>query len=810
MHKTQKATKNHKLIKACDIPTSWCDPCSEKGEKIAADKMCKDCEEALCSSCITQHKSQKATKKHELQELTLLISALRTCDPCAETENEVVAVKYCEECEEYYCNKCTEMHLVPKITRKHKLVDAKLANTIGNEISQLKGKESDKEQWTEVKKEEVVMSIPCKTKSAPGKPIRRDVKSDSVTVHWSRPDNFGASSVFQIRFKETGSKWIFYHEQPDTGCVTIGNLQADTTYKFQVRAVTDDIEGPYSEESDDIRTQTSLASRLLKDSKLSKDGQPGIYQLHITENTNARNTDAKTRKFELGSRPNLNQNEKTILLVGATGTGKSTLVDGIVNYVTGVNWKDHFRFSLVDLEQEEQNKNQAVSQTEWITCYTINPEEGSRLTYRLKIIDTPGFGDTRGLDRDHEIMRQIRELFHAKGDQGVVYIDAVCFLVKAPDARLTAVQKYIFNAILSLFGQDIAENICTLITFADGKNPPVLSAMKEAALPFVASYVFNNSGLLASNDENEASLAPMFWEMGMKSFRKFFDSLENMPTKSLQQTKEVLRQREKMEVTVQNLQPQVDAGLSKFHELNVEIEIVKRHEADIKDNKDFEFEVPQTKHVKTELPKGQHVTNCTICHVTCHENCAFSNDSDKKRCCAMNSEGYCTMCSGKCFWEQHANTPYIFTFITEMVKQKYSDKEQRYKRAGEGKITHEQVVARMKAELADLDEAIQVMMDIVNNCNNRLKEIALRPNPLTMVEHIDLMIESEKLEKKDGYQSRIGELQKYRKRAEIGKDVHKLRQKLATTAGPIQREKEPWKEQEDGKGFTHFFKKIFR
>lgn len=45
--------------------------------------------------------------------------------------------------------------------------------------------------------------------------------------------------------------------------------------------------------------------------------------------------------------------EKTIMLVGATGSGKSTLVDGIVNYVMGVSFDDPFRFTLVQLEEEE-------------------------------------------------------------------------------------------------------------------------------------------------------------------------------------------------------------------------------------------------------------------------------------------------------------------------------------------------------------------------------------------------------------------------------------------------------------------------
>lgn len=49
-------------------------------------------------------------------------------------------------------------------------------------------------------------------------------------------------------------------------------------------------------------------------------------------------------------------NDKTIMLVGATGSGKSTLIDGFANYLFGVNWEDNFRFTLVDLEHEEKRR----------------------------------------------------------------------------------------------------------------------------------------------------------------------------------------------------------------------------------------------------------------------------------------------------------------------------------------------------------------------------------------------------------------------------------------------------------------------
>lgn len=48
------------------------------------------------------------------------------------------------------------------------------------------------------------------------------------------------------------------------------------------------------------------------------------------------------------------------MLVGVTGTGKSTLVDGIVNFVMGVSFDDPFRFTLVQLEEEEKKSHNQV------------------------------------------------------------------------------------------------------------------------------------------------------------------------------------------------------------------------------------------------------------------------------------------------------------------------------------------------------------------------------------------------------------------------------------------------------------------
>lgn len=48
------------------------------------------------------------------------------------------------------------------------------------------------------------------------------------------------------------------------------------------------------------------------------------------------------------------------MLVGSTGSGKSTLVDGIANYITGVSFEDPFRFKMVTLENDEEKTHNQV------------------------------------------------------------------------------------------------------------------------------------------------------------------------------------------------------------------------------------------------------------------------------------------------------------------------------------------------------------------------------------------------------------------------------------------------------------------
>lgn len=446
--------------------------------------------------------------------------------------------------------------------------------------------------------------------------------------------------------------------------------------------------------------------------------------------------------------------------------------------------------------------------------YKIYPTIGSRIRYTLNIIDTPGFGDTRGIERDNAIVDQIRELFSSQGDRGVLYIDAVCFIVRAPDARLTTEQTYIFSSIMSLFGKDIKENICTLVTFADGAEPAVLASLNESGLPFGSLFNFNNSALFAQNKKaKNNSFSSMFWNMGCKSFEFFFIHISQLKTKSLCQTNDVLEEREQLKTMISNIQPQITAGLSKLSELDQQLVLFKKCKDEIANNQNFEYTVDETRQDMVSLPQGQHVTNCTNCNVTCHDQCTIADDDEKRNCSAMDSFGNCKICDKNCEWLLHKNTPFVFKYVTITETRTYADMKQKYEKAVGQTLTHENYIAQLTHDVEDLFDGIKTKMSKINRCKTRLKEIALNPHILSEIEHIDLMIESEQKDKQPGYLHRVHMLKQVRKKALVGEDVEKLsknfelkRKDIKKTTGKSFRHRKCFKNTRTGVGSSEFVK----
>ncbi|XP_056453803.1 uncharacterized protein LOC130388360 [Gadus chalcogrammus] len=634
--------------------------------------------------------------------------------------------------------------------------------------------------------------------SSPPEKLQVECYSTELSVSWEKPTELGRgveTKQYILEYAETSpemnpeeciwSKPIFTANDSQLVKVIPG-LQPSTRYTVRVRCDCG-VSGLGKEASVVVCTKKvsdKLATSIKALSKVIESGSPSVFKLPLKQN-HIGIDGCKSYTFgEDSVRPN-----RTLMFLGVTGSGKSTLINGMINYILGIDWEDSFRFKLID---EDQSKSQAESQTSEVTTYKINHQDGFQVPYSLTLVDTPGFGDTRGIERDRAITEQIRTLFTS--EKGVREMDAICFVIQASQARLTPTQKYVIDSVLSIFGKDVAENICILVTFADGQLPPVLAAINAANIPcpktdrgLPVHHKFNNSALFAeinsfsdiadqdskSSKNQTPNFDAMFWKMGASSMEAFFAALGQVTTKSLQLTKEVLNERKQLEVSVEGIQAQIRASLAKLEEIRSTKQQIEKHNADIICNENFEFEVEISKSVHREVAKeGEFITNCQQCSVTCHYPCFIADDNKKSDCSAMK-DGQCMVCPGTCNWNVHFNQKYRWDYVIEKQRTTIKEVKEKYEKATKAKISVEELIEHLEEDVAMLQDVIMSLIDTSSHSIARLKEIALRPDPLSTPEYIDLLIKGEKSEAKEGYPARIESLEKIKENAQIMAKVSK-------------------------------------
>ena len=178
-----------------------------------------------------------------------------------------------------------------------------------------------------------------------------------------------------------------------------------------------------------------------------------------------------------------------------------------------------------------------------------------------------------------------------------------------------------------------------------------------------------------------------------------------------------------------------------------------------------------------KIPQPKAVTStCLVCSYTCHANCGIPNDDEKNNCSAMTN-GYCTVCPQKCHWQKHANLPYRFEYYTENEVRTDHNLKKQHESAKTSKEQVKEMIQRNEHMLQQLQVEVFSLIKDVAKSIERLNDIALKPNPLTEIEYIDILIQSEKSDAKSGWQRRVEKYQKLRKEAEILKKIPDMRMK---------------------------------
>ncbi|KAI2667888.1 Stonustoxin subunit alpha [Labeo rohita] len=637
---------------------------------------------------------------------------------------------------------------------------------------------------------------PC---APPGAPTIKQVESETATVVWDVPTSVGEDVLitgYVLEFRECAKdqenekSWKSV-KSTNREC-TLEGLKQDKDYTVRVYANcgNDGVSLPspetvFSASFKGKESNKDGSGLFLTQSSRIKRGNPSVYSLVLHQKT-AENVSFNQYVF---GRKVEDVKNKVILLLGSTGAGKTTLINVMANYVLGIKWQDAYRFKLIN---EVTNRTQAESQTSIVSSFELYNQPGFEIPYSLTIVDTPGFGDTRGIAHDKLITEQIKSFLCSP--LGIDHIDAICFVVQASLARLSANQKYIFDSVLSIFGKDIAENILVLVTFADGKDIPVLEAIKAADLPCQKNkkgqpthFKFNNSAVYAdkkivqpttsdndSDDDNEDDggdkLTELVWEKTFKQMKAFFKTLGTIESKDLTLTIKVLEERERLEKAMASLTPQITAGLSKLTEIKKFKQCLESESDSMAQNENFEQEVEVMKANRT--PVNCFTMNCNTCFFTCHSNC-FLPAEDAVQTCAVMENDHCIICPENCHYSAHSRENFMWTYETKKETKTIKELKDNFMAAKGKFMDTKQMLDALENEFNVIEDKLMKLIKLSSDCLRRLDEIALKPKSLSTAEYLEILIKTEKEEKSPGFEDRIAGLEKMKQETLILEKIAK-------------------------------------
>ncbi|XP_016112848.1 uncharacterized protein [Sinocyclocheilus grahami] len=497
-------------------------------------------------------------------------------------------------------------------------------------------------------------------------------------------------------------------------------------------------------------------------------GPPKRYRLHTERNV--LDEYGKVRKFTFGKKDGSKIN-KIVLLVGETGVGKTTLINSMVNYLLGVRFEDEIWYEIT----EEAARDQSESQTSEITMYEVFP---GKSPMALTIIDTPGYGDTRGLDKDLEVAENLATLFQS--NDGVREVDAVCFVIEASKNRLSDRQHYIISSILSLFGRDIVNNIVFLITHSDGLPPKnVIGAINKARIPCrrdksaePVHFLFNNRQAEARHTrECHIRAQRDAWEDSVEETNKFLQSLNEINRCCLELTSDVLMERIRFEAFICNLQLRVqEKELKKSEKLQIQ-EAMRKNRGKIEERRNFAI----TKTVKVKVPieskswKHRKATTCTVCEENCHEfNCWWGANPSK---CEVMKNGFCTVCTGKCHHSKHVKENKKYFIRTSSMTIEFDNYKNKYEKAQEDSRRFSVIMDDIDKDLKEIEDQKSNLLTEAYQTINNLSQIALKSDSAFTLQHLDFFIPRVREAGKEDWLRELEEMRRKAEADEANKDA---------------------------------------
>lgn len=419
-----------------------------------------------------------------------------------------------------------------------------------------------------------------------------------------------------------------------------------------------------------------------------------------------------------------------ILILGQTGVGKSTWINGFVNYLQyltldealqeneAFRWIIPFAFQVNDVndkgeyeavkvkvgfnESEEAASNSAIAEKDGISGASSTQatavhrvKDGETI---IRLIDTPGIGDTEGSESDKKNMADILSVLRSYKD-----IHGILILLKPNDQKLNLMFKFCVQELLTNLHRDAARNIVFGFTNTRGTNykpgdtfgplTELLNQHKETVdikLDKGHVYCFDSESFrflaaqktcnhtIGNLEENRTS-----WQMSVKESRRLIDYFQTLPPHNVRNTVNLYETRYRI---VSLTKPMADIAAAIEATIRINEDDIRDLQQSNTRQEDLEKRLRTRVKTLTAVRVERPLTTCadkacveywdsgtkgkdgksilstkykSLCHSPCYlEGVALENigDAALKSCWAMAYGDVCRRCSHP--WNTHLHINY--------------------------------------------------------------------------------------------------------------------------------------------------------
>jgi GTPase Era involved in 16S rRNA processing len=413
-------------------------------------------------------------------------------------------------------------------------------------------------------------------------------------------------------------------------------------------------------------------------------------------------------------------NMAKILVIGETGSGKSTYINYLTNYFSRGSLENlrvaipskfhlHVTESYPYCEHDIQNSTQSKT-------YACNQYMFTSNGKQYLFLDTPGLSDTRGAEQDDKNIVKIIDSVENLGG-----LTAVIIVVNGSVSRLTVNLRNVIARLRGNLPDIVMSNVILVLT----NTTRYAANFSISALELsgnIYPYYMQNSAF--SQDPSKWT-APVLealqhdWDQAMDETRAMLHTIDSFKMNSVvafKQMKEIRNEiKTQMHVArlkvmeIQKMQDQIAAFEA----------VVKQSNNDLVTYQDYirEREVDKIEIVDAPF----HSTLCQNCNHVCHPNCNLDEITTVGakifKQCSVISKGNCQQCVHKCSYKVHYHAKKTVQITKQKLQDVLTDIKVMYDQAAKYKFDYQQKITSTADAKKMLEKALsQKNEDIKEQC----------------------------------------------------------------------------------------------